>query len=62
MPKPKKKKQNKNVRYDPVGNKKGKLYLDRQDLKKLPFKKRKLIKKDQNGAKEETGNRARPSD
>ena len=45
VPKPKKKKQNKNVEYDNLGNKRGKLYLDRQNLKALPFRKRKMISK-----------------
>lgn len=45
VPKPKKKKENKNVRYDSLGNKRGKLYVDRQNLKALPFKRRKLIAK-----------------
>ena len=46
MPKPKKKKENKNVKYDELGNKKGKLYVDRQDLKKVNSKRRKLIRKE----------------
>lgn len=46
VPKPKKKKENKNIKYDAVGNKKGKLYVDRQDLKRVNTKKRKLIRKD----------------
>ncbi len=46
MPKPKKKKQNKNVKYDSLGNKRGKLYMDRQDLNRVETKKRRLIKKD----------------
>lgn len=45
IPKPKKKKQNKNIRYDEMGNKKGKLYVDRQNLKNVPSRKRKLISK-----------------
>ena len=48
MPKPKKKKENKNIKYDNLGNKRGKLYVDRQNLNALPFKKRKLISKGQN--------------
>lgn len=44
MPKPKKKKDEKNIKYDGVGNKKGKLYVDRQNLKNMP-QKRKLIAK-----------------
>ena len=46
VPKPKKKKERKNIQYDGVGNKKGKLYVDRQDLKRLPSRKRKLISKE----------------
>ena len=46
MPKLKKKKENKNVKYDELGNKKGKLYVDRQDLKRVNSKKRKMIRKD----------------
>jgi len=49
IPKPKKKKENKNIKYDEVGNKKGKLYVDRQDLKRVNTKKRKLISKDGKG-------------
>ena len=45
VPKLKKKKENKNVRYDGLGNKRGKLYMDRQNLKVLPTKRRKLISK-----------------
>jgi ribosome production factor 2 len=45
VPKPKKKKENKNIKYDNVGNKRGKLYVDRQNLNALPFKKRKAISK-----------------
>lgn len=44
VPKPKKKKDEKNIKYDGVGNKKGKLYVDRQNLKNMP-QKRKLIAK-----------------
>lgn len=53
VPKPKKKKENKNVKYDAVGNKRGKLYLDRQDLKRVNTKKRKLIRKDLRAPKAE---------
>ena len=45
IPKPKKKKQNKNIKYDEIGNKKGKLYVDKQNLKTLPSRKRRLISK-----------------
>lgn len=45
VPKPKKKKESKNVRYDNLGNKRGKLFLDRQNLKNMPSKRRKLISK-----------------
>ena len=45
VPKPKKKKEKKNIKYDEIGNKKGKLYVDKQDLKRMPSKKRKLISK-----------------
>ena len=45
VPKPKKKKERKNIHYDSVGNKRGKLYVDRQDLKRMQSKKRKLISK-----------------
>lgn len=51
IPKPKKKKENKNIKYDEMGNKKGRLYLDRQDLNRVETKRRKLIKKDKKGAK-----------
>lgn len=44
VPKPKKKKENKNVKYDSMGNKRGKIYVDRQNLKNMPVK-RKLIAK-----------------
>ena len=46
VPKPKKKKMNKNIKYDALGNKKGKLYVDHQDLKRVNSKRRKLIRKD----------------
>lgn len=49
MPKPKKKKENKNIKYDNLGNKRGKLYVDRQNLNALPFKKRKPINKGKEG-------------
>ena len=52
MPKPKKKNQNKNIKYDEIGNKKGKLNLDRQDLKRVNKKKRRLISKDKKGVKD----------
>ena len=45
IPKPKKKKENKNVKYDSLGNKRGKLYMDRQNLKAMPTKRRKQITK-----------------
>lgn len=44
VPKPKKRKEDKNVKYDGVGNKRGKIYVDRQNLKNMPSK-RKLIEK-----------------
>ncbi len=34
-----------------MGNKKGKLYVDRQDLKRVFTKKRKLIRKDKQASK-----------
>ena len=40
--KPKKKKEDKNIKYDGLGNKRGKLYVDRQNLSNMPSK-RKLI-------------------
>lgn len=46
VPKPKKKKENKNIKYDAIGNKKGKLYVDRQNLKKIETRKRKIITKE----------------
>lgn len=52
VPKPKKKKENKNIKYDNLGNKRGKLYMDRQNLKVMPTKRRKLISK---GDKREGG-------
>lgn len=42
--KPKKRKEDKNVKYDGLGNKRGKIYVDRQNLKNMPSK-RKLIAK-----------------
>lgn len=50
VPKPKKRKEDKNVKYDGVGNKRGKIYVDRQNLKNMPSK-RKLIEKGQKGLK-----------
>jgi hypothetical protein len=47
VPKPKKKKSDKNVSYDAKGNKRGKLYMDRQNLKNVQTKRRKLITKGQ---------------
>ena len=44
VPKPKKRKEDKNVKYDGLGNKRGKIYVDRQNLKNMPSK-RKLIAK-----------------
>ena len=38
--KPKKRKDDKNVKYDSVGNKRGKIYVDRQNLKAMPSKKK----------------------
>ncbi len=55
VPKPKKKKENKNIKYDEIGNKKGKLYVDRQDLKRVFTKKRKLIRKDKKISKTQGG-------
>lgn len=45
VPKPKKKKEKKNLIRDAMGNERRKLYVDRQDLNALPTKKRKLITK-----------------
>ena len=45
VPKVKKKKEKKNIRYDGIGNKRGKLYMDRQNLKQMPTKRRKMINK-----------------
>jgi ribosome production factor 2 len=42
VPKIKKKKEDKNIKYDSLGNKRGKLYVDRQNLGNMPSK-RKLI-------------------
>lgn len=52
VPKPKKKKSDKNVTYDSKGNKRGKLYMDRQNLKNVSTKRRKMITK---GEKREAG-------
>lgn len=52
MAKPKKKKENKNVKYDGLGNKRGKIYVDRQNLSNMPSK-RKLIAKGEKGGKKE---------
>ena len=52
VPKPKKKKNDKNISYDGKGNKRGKLFLDRQNLKNVQTKRRKLITK---GEKREGG-------
>jgi hypothetical protein len=54
VPKPKKKKEKKNIKYDGVGNKRGKLYVDRQNLVNLPQRKRKIISKAR-GEKREGG-------
>ena len=43
VPKLKKKKDNKNITYDNLGNKRGKLYVDRQNLKNMPTKRRRII-------------------
>ena len=61
MPKPKKKKEKKNIKYDKTGNKVGKVYLDRQNLKQLSFKKRKPISKETQ-TKYETGDHQKASD
>lgn len=45
VPKIKKKKENKNVGTDKMGNKRGKLFLDRQNLKNMPTRRRKMISK-----------------
>lgn len=44
VPKLKKKKENKNILHDSLGNKKGKLYMDKQDLKRVETKRRRLNK------------------
>jgi ribosome production factor 2 len=44
VPKIKKKKQNKNVLYDGMGNKKGRVYLDRQNLKMVPSRRKVIVK------------------
>ena len=45
VPKPKKKKIEKNIRSDGIGNRRGKLFLDRQNLKNMPTKRRRLTSK-----------------
>lgn len=45
IPKPSKKKVKKNVKTDAMGNTRGKLYLDRQNLKAMPTRRRKIISK-----------------
>ncbi len=50
VPKPKKRKEDKNVKYDGLGNKRGKIYVDRQNLSNMPSK-RKLIAKPEKGTK-----------
>ena len=50
VPKIFKKKDNKNIKYDAVGNKRGKIYVDRQNLGNMPWK-RKLIEKAEKGEK-----------
>ena len=45
VPKPSKKKVKKNVKTDTIGNTRGKLYLDRQNLKSMPTRRRKIISK-----------------
>ena len=52
VPKPKKKKIEKNITYDSKGNKKGILRMDRQNLKKVETKRRKILTK---GEKREAG-------
>ena len=49
VPKPKKRKEDKNVKYDGLGNKRGKIYVDKQNLSIMPSK-RKLIVKPEKGA------------
>ena len=48
VPKIVKKKENKNIKYDGLGNKRGKIYVDRQNLSNMPTK-RKLIQKGDKG-------------
>jgi ribosome production factor 2 len=48
VPKIIKKKENKNIKYDSLGNKRGKIYVDRQNLSNMPTK-RKLIAKGEKG-------------
>jgi ribosome production factor 2 len=45
----KKKKDEKNVKYDAVGNKRGKIYVDRQNLKNMPSKRKLIQKGDKDG-------------
>jgi ribosome production factor 2 len=45
VPKPKKKKENKNVKYDGLGNKRGKIYVDRQNLGNMPLKRKLVVKR-----------------
>ena len=52
VPKPKKKKADKNIEYDGKGNKRGHLRMDRQNLKNVETKRRKMITK---GEKREGG-------
>jgi ribosome production factor 2 len=49
IPKAKKKKINKNIKFDALGNKRGKLYMDRQNLKSMPTKRRRLATKGEKG-------------
>lgn len=44
VPKITKKKENKNVKYDAVGNKRGKIYVDRQNLSNMPTKRKLIVK------------------
>jgi ribosome production factor 2 len=55
VPKPKKKKENKNIKYDNLGHKRGKLYVDRQNLKNMPTKRRRLIEKRPKGERKPKG-------
>ncbi len=55
MPKIVKKKENKNIKYDALGNKRGKIYVDRQNLNNMPTKRKLIAKKDKGqGPKDET--------